>query len=1295
MKYLTGVLICIGALWGNPSGSQVIHGDVAVSCEGNTLQIHTGDRAIIHWKDFSIEKGELTKFVQASSKSAVLNKVKGGNASHILGQLESNGTVYLINPHGVIIGQDAVVNTGGFLASTFDVMDTDFLQGRELLFEGTSQESVVNLGTIQAWDGDVTLIGYRVKSEGKVEAPHGVTSFAAGTSILFKPEGSERVFIRAASGEKEGTGIEHRGIIQAADAELKAAGNIYQFAIMDDGVIEATGTVEKEGRVLLVAEGSGWPRILQPHWHRSLNMSAMFGKIKATGGTVHLLGESIGLHGSIDVSGETGGGTVLVGGDYQGLNPEIMNAQAVYFAPYSSIQANALEEGNGGKVILWSDRATHAFGKVWAEGGPRGGDGGFVEISGGILSYEGNVSTRAPLGKTGTFLLDPIDMNITPGGAGIANATGFPTVTATTQPGSVGATTVGGALGGSNVLISSSAAAGAGTGRLTLQTGAVITWASGNTLTLLAPLGAEDVRIHGQVQATGAGDVILSSLSGNVIVGPDTASGPGDAFVQTNTGDITAGAVLDVQVLGGINVVGKAALTSTSGSVTVNADQDVILTGGNQADTTSAIALGNYAAIRAETLAANVISVNAGRDVLITGGQAGGGSGFPADWGSYAQIGHWGGGDNIDPLPVPVTLNVPINVTAARDVILNGGPGDLSGGGVAADSCYAAIGHGGANNGVGGAQTYLGDITVNAGRNVSVIGSTPNSNVSYDYAQIGHHGGTSTGAITIGSGPVLSNTTVNALNGTVRVQGGGGGAFTSQYCFGLIGPGGEGWSANWFANVDVNCDDFQIVGGGANATSHNCWAHIGFAAADEIGGFFLTWASNNVTVISTNGVVATNTITGGTSSGLSGAGQYSSPAGIGYMVNGTPPFAFGNLQNTTVRCGGNLVVTGGTNGFNPAGITLDYTPSAQLFGACPFTVDVGGNLTATATATSPVEFTNFRNFGGQPYTFTVGGSATFTGGTAGGINTIVNSGGAFTMDVGTDLQMLAPSAGVCDFDAQGVTDIDAGRDFVSQGPASANTFNVLGGGWTVDAGRNILIDHQSNFTHQPPGGGAADWIMTAGSDFTVQNGSTLTQLFSGITPELSLFAGRNMALVNNVTINKQSGGELNLVCDNNFPTFPGIGPGGITIDGTTTVNNANFLQPLRIYTARRSQNNISGFLNLNGGTFLPGAFLVNTSQEVWCAYYPRTEFVQLFVIFYKECDLVQGIENSSAFIVSGEALEHLHPYDEYLGWPLYFDFSYQGIERSPIPYFIRAEKRLEHNPKEKEVETFDDIFEVL
>ena len=110
----------------------------------------------------------------------------------------------------------------------------------------------------------------------------------------------------------------------------------------------------------------------------------------------------------------SGGGTVLIGGDYQGNNPDVQNASQTVITSEVSIKADATEDGDGGKVIVWSDDATRYYGDISATGGSESGDGGFVEVSGKEkLGFNGTINVTAENGADGSILLDPRDIIIT------------------------------------------------------------------------------------------------------------------------------------------------------------------------------------------------------------------------------------------------------------------------------------------------------------------------------------------------------------------------------------------------------------------------------------------------------------------------------------------------------------------------------------------------------------------------------------------------------------------------------------------------------------------------------------------------------------------------------------------------------------------------------------------------------------------------------------------------------------------------------------------------------------------
>ena len=113
----------------NPVGPTVTHGQASFAGQGATLTVTNSPGSIINWQGFSIGAGETTRFVQQSAASAVLNRVVGADPSSILGALQSNGRVFLVNPNGIIFGAGAQIDTAGLVASTLNIMDADFLMG--------------------------------------------------------------------------------------------------------------------------------------------------------------------------------------------------------------------------------------------------------------------------------------------------------------------------------------------------------------------------------------------------------------------------------------------------------------------------------------------------------------------------------------------------------------------------------------------------------------------------------------------------------------------------------------------------------------------------------------------------------------------------------------------------------------------------------------------------------------------------------------------------------------------------------------------------------------------------------------------------------------------------------------------------------------------------------------------------------------------------------------------------------------------------------------------------------------
>ncbi len=180
--HILGMSIGVGGAMANPTNATVVNGTATIELDGSILQITNSPGAIINWQDFSISQDEITRFIQQSANSAVLNRVTGGNLTQILGSLESNGQVFVINPAGLVIGEGAVIDTAGFVGSTLDLSDEAFKAGQGT-FSGDGG-AIVNRGLVHvSGSGDIILLASSVENSGILRTDSGDIVLAAGRSI--------------------------------------------------------------------------------------------------------------------------------------------------------------------------------------------------------------------------------------------------------------------------------------------------------------------------------------------------------------------------------------------------------------------------------------------------------------------------------------------------------------------------------------------------------------------------------------------------------------------------------------------------------------------------------------------------------------------------------------------------------------------------------------------------------------------------------------------------------------------------------------------------------------------------------------------------------------------------------------------------------------------------------------------------------------------------------------------------------------------------------------------------------
>lgn len=240
-----------------PTGGTVVSGtaDILTFDNGKQMSInqHT-DKLITNWNDFSVNRGQTVTFSQPTKTSVALNRVIGVNGSNIQGQINANGQVFLINPNGVVFGNNAQVNVGGLVASTQNITDANFTAGN-YKFAGTSQAEVVNNGMITATDGGgVALIGKTVRNEGTIKAQKGSVALGGGNEFTVSFDSNNLLDLKVDAAAIDAL-VSNGGLLKADGGQVlmtaKSAGSMLQTVVNNQGAIEANTLSRKAGKITL------------------------------------------------------------------------------------------------------------------------------------------------------------------------------------------------------------------------------------------------------------------------------------------------------------------------------------------------------------------------------------------------------------------------------------------------------------------------------------------------------------------------------------------------------------------------------------------------------------------------------------------------------------------------------------------------------------------------------------------------------------------------------------------------------------------------------------------------------------------------------------------------------------------------------------------------------------------------------------------------------------------------------------------------------------------------------------
>ena len=1101
-------------LWAGPAGEQVVRGAATVDRAGaGTVITQTTDRAAINWQSFNIGATESVRFAQPSASSITLNRVLGQNPTEILGALSANGQIFLLNPNGVLFGQGAQVNVGGLVASTLSLSNEDFTAGRYRFVKEGNAGEVRNAGEIIANGGYVALIGPQVRNEGTITATNGSVALAAGDQVTLNVNGNRLIGLAVDQGALNAL-AENKGLIKADGGQVlltaKAADQLIKSVVNNDGIIEAGTLSNVNGVIRLEADNVnlGSSSVLAANGARGGDVAVQAregtlladGRIEAvgsetTGGTVRLLGHQVGLinAASVDASGYTGGGTVLVGGDFQGKNLGVQNAFRTHVGPNAGIRADAISSGDGGKVIVWADDVTRFYGSISAKGGEQSGDGGFVETSGkSFLDVNGGTAdTRASNGNLGTWLLDPTNIQVITAGAN-AIATQVDQFADADQ----------GGAGNSRVSPATLNAAGA---NVILQaqnditvTDAInlITTANAN-LTLQA---GRSITVNNSVATNGTGNITMvanntgnteTNATGTALTGSGGTNRGAGAATLTVNGALSTGAGGNIKLVNSASVVG--------GGVTGNL---------------------NITAAGAITTAARATSGATGTATLIAGGAIALGANVTTGNASSADA-----AGNQVATSGNIVISAGAGVTGAGRLIT--GNASISGA-AAAGNDTATSGNIAVTAGTGGVSGGIGLSSVG---NALTIGTAQRSVVT-DTATAGNitlssrdeiNNGTASVAIGITKGAASGATTNNAGAIAVTTSTAAGNAFLSvagPLRFGASTVAGNLSAAS--AGAITQAGTIAVTGtsgfnAGANAITLTT-ATNNFTGAVSLNNS----GANNVAVRDANAIVLGASSVGSGTLGVTAVGITQTGAITQAAAAGAATFTGGAGMITLTQAND---FTGPVSATNTGANAIQITDSNAL--------QLGAINTANNLAVNAVGIT--QNAGG----LTVGGTSAFNAGaraitlTTGANNfsgaVSLNNSGANNVAV-TDVNAIVLAASNVGSGTLGVTAVGITQTGAITQAATAGAATFTGGAGVItltqandftgpvsatNTGANAIQITDSN-TLQLGAINTANNLTVNASGSVTQSGvvtaNTLISTLTGVAPQLNL--GTQKALVN-------------------------------------------------------------------------------------------------------------------------------------------------------------------------------------
>ena len=286
------LLLCAAQAQAAPAGGQVVGGAASISQSGSTTTIEQNSPKLsVNWQRFNVGSQETVNFVQPSAAAIAVNRIYDTAGSQILGKLNANGQVWLINPNGVLFGPGAQVNVGGLIASTLELNGVSG-DGKTASFTGSASGSVINQGRINAGTGGyVALLGKSVTNSGTISAPQGTVALGAGSTVTLNFNGNSLASLQVEQSLLD-TLAANGGLIQADGGQvLLSAGardSVIASVVNNTGVIEARTVENQSGNIVLLAGMAAGTTLVGGKLDASAPNGGQGGFIETSAHAVHL-----------------------------------------------------------------------------------------------------------------------------------------------------------------------------------------------------------------------------------------------------------------------------------------------------------------------------------------------------------------------------------------------------------------------------------------------------------------------------------------------------------------------------------------------------------------------------------------------------------------------------------------------------------------------------------------------------------------------------------------------------------------------------------------------------------------------------------------------------------------------------------------------------------------------------------------------------------------------------------------------------------------------------------------------